>query len=240
MTRQQIIARAGFYVNLKTVSSLSQPEWVEAFDVAYEQMSAEAECVPFSVAMDLTDSTRTYMVPTYVLRIRPGGVITAEGELAGPVSADLLEDTNINYKTSEGTPSLWYVAETTATVGSETNWAIGLSPVPATTTTNGLTLEGWRTPAALTGDTSVPPIPAFLHDCYSWGTAYMVALREDAEKIPAQRLQILQGKYRESVRRLRAGRAGLGTKLWVRGGTAPGHTPDEAATPFSTVTVTSL
>jgi len=239
MTRKQIIQRAQFFFNAKLATTISGPDWTDAFDIAYESMSVEAECVSFSAAMNLTDSTRTYMVPTYALRLRPGGVITAEGELAGPVSADLLKQSDINYLMTEGTPNRWYVAETTVTSGTDTNWAVGLYPVPPATVANGLTLEGWRTPAALTIDTSVPPLPAHLHDCYAWGTCYFVAAREDEATIPPKRLAYFEQRYQAAVKRLRAGRTGFGSKLWVRGGAAPGHTPDEAqAAPFSTVTIT--
>ena len=240
MTRRQIIQRAGLYLPASLVKTVSAGEWVDVFDAAYEQMSVEAECVSFTYTTSLVDSQRTYMVPTYALSIRVGGVITDQGEMSGPVSADLLEDQDKNYKTTEGTPNRWYVSESTVTLSTDTNWGIGLYPVPPADDTNGLTIEGWRTPAALSADTSVPPIPAHLHDAYAWGICYLLALREDVEKIPAQRLKLFDARYQEAIRRLRVGRTGFGNKLWVRGGTAPGHTPDEVQAGIFSATVTSL
>ena len=237
MTRAQIIQRASFYFNARVATSLDPARWVEAFNIAYEQMGVEAKCVPFSYTFSLVHAQRLYMVPTYALEIRPGGIThSTQGELRGPVSVDLLEDQDSNWLTNEGTPTAWYIGEQNATLLTETNWSIGIYPVPAAALSNGITMIGYRTPAALTSGTDVPPVPAHLHDAFSWGVCYFAALHEmqGSPQTKAAALAYFEPRYWTAIARLRGGRTGIGAKLWVRGGAAPGHAADDGA-PFQVI-----
>ncbi len=241
MTRQQIIRRADILFNGAVAGSGTGASLVDYFDIAYEVMSVEAHAFPFSYTFSLADSTRLYMVPTYAVEIRPGGIWhSVSGQLEGPLSQEILLAMDKNYTTTEGTPSCWYIGEQNATSGTDTNWSVGFYPVPSAALASGIIMSGFRTPAALTLATEVPPIPAYLHDCYVWGICYFAALRE------AQGAQNKQGMvnyfephYQRAIARLRAGRSGIGAKLWVRGGTAPGHGPDSLEAAQFRVQVTS-
>lgn len=242
MTRDEAIAQSQLLYNEPTTSGfITTANWTSLSNVVYKEVCKRTLCMPFTWEKTITDAQRTYMLPTYVVSIRPGGVSLVgtayDGQKVGPISLTKLAAFDHDWRTAEGVVTWWYFAEEPIT-DTETSWAIGFYKVPAATVSNGIQIEGWRIPADFASGSAVAEIPLGFHDILPMGMCYHAAIRDmDREMTNAKRLGFFKNEYEGMIRELRAHTTNFGNRLWVMGGGGVAAMDTENQGPWGSVTV---
>jgi hypothetical protein len=224
MTRDQAIDQAQLLYNEPAASGfITEANFVSLSNVVHKEVCKRTKAMPFTYSFNLVDGTRTYMIPTYVTEIRPGGVAfvgtACDGQKVGPISLARLQQYDHDWRTAEGTTTWWYIAEALVTSGTDTSWGIGFYKRPSANVTNGCYVEGWRIPGDFANGSALPSIPLAFQDILPMGMCYHAAIMDmDRDMKNAKRMGFFKSEYDRMTRELRAHMANFGNKLWVLGG----------------------
>jgi len=223
MQRSVAVARAQAWYNEETGDSISTTFLQNAYDDVQREVAEETLCYPVSTTTNLTDSTRTLILPAGLFAIRRKGIFTTiYNPLPGPERMDDIIAADVNWKTTEGTVAKWYIDAELNTTSGVTNWAIGFAPVPSATVTNGITIQGFGIPADSTGDTYAPPWPTPYHDVMIWGMCVRACVRDfGMEMKNVKATTYFTGGYEKAKSRLKTFAAGgIATHRIIRGSRA--------------------
>jgi hypothetical protein len=243
MTRLEAVTEAQLLYNEPTTSGfITTANWVSFADIIHKEVCRKTLCVPCTYSFNLVDGTRTYMMPTYMVAIKPGGVsfvgTSYDGQKVGPISLTRLAAYDHDWRTAEGATTWWYRAEDLVTSGSDTHWGIGFYRRPDANVTNGCYVQGARIPATFAGDSTASSIPDDHADILPTGMCYLAAIRDmDRGMSNEKRLAFFKSEYARMIRDLRGSVTNQGNRLWVLGGGGVDAMDTTGQGPWGTVTV---
>ncbi len=213
--------RAQQLYNEETGNFLTDTLALSLLNYSKAEVEKETLCLPKSSTSNLTADTAYVIVPAGMFAIEQGGVqTTVYTPLPGPLSLAELQARGTGWKTDTGTATDWYFYYDVVTVSEVTNWAIGFYPIPDTTVSNGVTIFGYSTSAAWTGDSDTPAWPTPYHEVLAWGACKQAAIRdiERGQAVPEHALAFFSREYERQKGELRDALATMmGSKVYQRG-----------------------